>query len=219
MYEMHKRGATYKYIAKELNVSESTAYKGVKRMKERLMRRFAMDSAAEARLDLDRIDDMIRSFYPMTKPQKIEIDGKEEVIPPSIDAAKLVMQFIEKRSKIFGYDSGEVLTVQVQNGAAGPAIGPGSEEPVEVTPAHEVMKLLEVFEESGIMEPEVLRAVRELLPGDDVVDAEVVEDEVAEGEVETFEDPTTRVDVSDEPPELVDDYDDEFPDTTWRPEE
>lgn len=225
MYEMKKAGATYKMIGKQFNVSESTAYRGVERMGRRVADRLTLDHSAEAILDVARMDDMLRSFLPMTKQQKMSLpDSNEEIIiPPSFDAANMVMKIIAQRSKFFGYDSGESLSITVHSGG-----GPTTAEQkvaTETSPEQEVKELLKVFKDAQIMDPEALDLINSMINAneekDDILDAEVVDDEVTGGADEEYNlvalDPAKHVKPSDEPPEVVDDYDEEFPDEGWRP--
>lgn len=227
MYEMKKAGATYKQIGKQFNVSEATAHRGVERMSRRIADRLTLDHSAETMLDVQRMDDMLRSFLPMTKPQKMQVaDSDEEItIPPSFDAANMVMKIIAQRSKLFGSDSGEALSITVNAGSGAPTTS--SEKVVtETSPEDEVRELLKVFKDAQVMDPEALELINSMLiatgEGDgDVVDAEVVEDTSDGGVNEEYNpvalDPAKHVKPSDEPPEVIDDYDEEFPDDGWRP--
>lgn len=226
MYEMKKAGASYKLIGKHFNVSESTAYRGVERMSRRIAERLTLDHSAETMLDIARMDDMLRSFMPMTKPQKMKLpDSDEEItIPPSFDAANMVMKIIAQRSKLFGSDSGEALSIVVNTGAGAPST---TEQKVvtETTPEQEVRELLKVFKDAQVMDPEALELINSMLnssANDDIVDVEVVEEEVSGGGADeeynpVALDPAKHVKPSDEPPEIVDEYDEEFPDEGWRP--
>lgn len=226
MYEMKKAGATYKQIGKQFNVSEATAYRGVERMTRRVAERLTLDHSAEALLDVARMDDMLRSFLPMTKAQKMTLpDSDEEItIPPSFDAANMVMKIIAQRSKFYGYDSGESLSITVNTGAGAPSTGE-AKVVTETSPEQEVRELLKVFRDAQVMEPEALDLINSMLsandPGEDVIEAEIVEEEGTGGADEPYNpvalDPAKHVKPSNEPPEIVDDYDEEFPDEGWRP--
>lgn len=220
MYDMRKSGATFRQIAKHFEVSEATAHRGVTRMQERIRDRMALDHAAEARLDLDRMDDLMRSLYPLTKSTKMKTpDGEEVVIPPSMDAVDRVLKIIAQRAKFFGYDKGESLTINLQGGvASGGRSLPGQTadtKSAEVTPEEEVRGLLKVFQEAGIMDRDAIDAIEEMLGGndDEIVDAEVVDEADPMDEYDPVAlDPVKSRPPSDEPPEVIDEYDEEFPD-------
>jgi hypothetical protein len=226
MYEMKKAGATYKTIARHFNVSEATAYRGVERMSKRVAQRLTLDHSAETMLDVARMDDMLRSFLPMTKPQKMKLpDSDEEItIPPSFDAANMVMKIIAQRSKLFGSDSGEALSITVNTGAGAPSTA-DQKVVTETSPEQEVKELLKVFKDAQIMDPEALDLINSMInanQGDeDIVDVEVVDEGGDGGADEEYNpvalDPAKHVKPSNEPPEIVDEYDEEFPDEGWMP--
>ena len=226
MYEMKKAGATYKQIGKQFNVSESTAHRSVERMSRRVIERLALDHQAETMLDVARMDDMLRSFLPMTKPQKLKVpDSDEELtIPPSFDAANMVMKIIAQRSKFFGSDSGESLSITINAGAGAPTAGGEQKVVTETSPEQEVKELLKVFKDAQVMDPEALELINSMLNAgqeEEIIDVEVVEDGGDGGADEEYNpvalDPAKRVKPSDEPPEIVDEYDEEFPDEGWNP--
>lgn len=220
MYEMKKAGATYQRIAKHFDISESTAFRGVQRMQERVANRMALDHAAEARMDIERMDDLLRAVIPLTRPTKMTTpDGEEVTIPPSLDAVDRVLKIIGQRAKFFGYDKGESLTVNVTTGTGGPSTAAVDTKSTETTPEEEVMSLLGVFKDAAVLDPEAVEAVMSMLKAngvdgaEDILDAEVVEDVdpmVAYDPVAI--DPARSTPPSEEPPEVLDDYDEEFPD-------
>ena len=170
---------------------------------------------------------MLRSFLPMTKPQKMSLpDSNEEItIPPSFDAANMVMKIIAQRSKLFGSDSGESLSITVNTGSGAPSTAGDSKVVTETSPEQEVKELLKVFKDAQVMDPEALELINSMLNAshgdEEVIDAEIVEDDSSGGIDEEYNpvalDPAKRVKPTDEPPEVIDDYDEEFPDVGWRP--
>lgn len=218
MYDMRKSGASLRQIAKHFDVSESTAHRGISRMQERIRDRMALDHAAEARLDLDRMDDLLRSLYPLTKTSKMTTpDGEEVIIPPSMDAVDRVLKIIAQRAKFFGHDKGEGLTINLNGGMGGraPSTEKAQSKSAEVTPEDEVRELLTVFHDAGIMDKETVAAIQAMLgeKESDIVDAEVVEESDPMDDYDPVAlDPVKSTPPSDEPPEVIDDYDEEFPD-------
>ena len=86
--------------------------------------------------------------------------------------------------------------------------------------------MLKVFKDAQVMDPEALELINSILNAKEegeIVDAEVVEEEEtgSGGASEEYNpvalDPAKHIKPSDEPPEIVDDYDEEFPDEGWRP--
>lgn len=218
MYEMKKSGASYRQIAKHFDISESTAHRGVARMQTRISERLALEHTAEARMDVERMDDILRSILPMTKQTKIVgPDGNEIPIPPSMDAVDRVLKIIAMRSKIMGYDKGESLTINVNSGlSSSPSTEKKDSKSSETTPEDEVLSLIEVFGEAGVLDPEALGMIKTLLKSGDedeeILEAEIIETDPMASYDPVAIDPVKSTAPSDEPPDIVDDYDEEFPD-------
>jgi hypothetical protein len=210
MFEMRKQGLTYRQIGKALNVSESTAYKGCKRVSDKIIRQLSIDYGQEFIVDLQRLESMYASFAPLARPQKIMTDDGEEIsIPPSTDAANVLLKILDKKSRLLGLDQGNAIEININNGGAAntPALSSGQEDNgKEITPEHEAKKLLRVMREAGVIDESFFNALKDQTDMSDIIDAEIVEDE--EDEELVFI----------EPPAFVDDYDDEFSEQKWKPE-
>lgn len=209
IWELRKSGLTPRQIAKALNVSESTAYRACKRTSDRIIKQLAIDHGQEILLDLHRIDNMIASFLPLTRPKKIETpDGEEVEIPPSSDAANTVLKLMTHRMKLLGLEqnAGTEINITTNNIGSMPVFNTSREDKVEVekTPEQEARHLLEVMKEAGVIDEQELQQL--VASNAVIIDAEVVED--SEGEVEEVEV------IEEEPPPFEDSYDEE--DDSWR---
>lgn len=210
MWEMKKSGLSYRQIAKALQVSESTAYRGCKRVSDRIVKQLAIDHGQELILDLQRIEGMIASFLPMTRVKKIQTpDGDEVEIPPSTDAANTVLKLMAQKAKLLNLEgnAGTEINITQNNIGSMPILNTAVDEhslDVEKTPEQEAKHLLDVMREAGVIDDEQLNSL--LASNAVVVDAEVIE----EGEVVDDAEIVDEV----EPPEFIDDYDDE--DDSWR---
>lgn len=211
MFEMRKQGLTYRQIAKALDISESTAYKGCKRVSDKIVKQLSIDYGQEFIIDLQRLESMYASFAPLARPQKIITDDGEEIsIPPSTDAANVLLKILDKKSRLLGLDQGNAIEINI-NGAGSntPALPSANvEDGKETTPEQEARKLLRVMREAGVIDESFFEAMKETANLDDIIDAEVVED----GEDEMLELASV------EPPAFVDEYDDELPSVDWKPE-
>jgi len=216
MFEMRKQGLTYKQIARALQVSEKTAYRGCKRTSDRIVRQLAVDHGQEFLLDLQRVDGMLASFLPLTRTKKMDTpDGGEVEIPPNIDAANMVLKLMTHRAKLLGFDQSGDNSIEInltQNVANMPVLSSSKEDQdSERTPEEEAKHLFQVFKEAGVIDDD---AFRDLVGSTAVViDAEVVEDgESGKGVDELLELEEKYV----EPPEFIDSYDDEE-EGSWEP--
>lgn len=213
MFEMKKSGLSYRQIGKALGVSESTAYRGCKRTSDRIVKQLAIDHGQEIILDIQRCEGIISSFLPLTKWKKMQTpDGEEIEIPPSPDAANIVLKIMDRRARLIGLDQNNILEISMNGskGAGTPDVGTSEDGDTERTPEDEARKLLRVFREAGVLDEKIFEMLKGT--GEEVIDAEVVEDVLDEGRLalET---------ASFEPPAYDDDYDDEMPDSSWKPED
>lgn len=207
IYEMKKAGMSFRQIGAALNISTGTAHGGFGRMAKKINNRMAIDHAAEARLDLERIDGMLASALPMTRPQKIQTpDGEEINIPPNLDAMDRVLKMIDRRSKMMGYDT-TTIDLTVNQGSGSPDVGP-KKSLGEKSPEQESKDLLKVFKEAGIFSDEAVAQILAVIGHSEIIDAEVV----GEGEERVL----LELEAEPEgPPEWIEE-DDDFPDA-WEP--
>jgi hypothetical protein len=211
MFEMRKQGLTYRQIGKAMNVSESTAYKGCKRVSDKIIKQLSIDYGQEFIVDLQRLEGMYANFAPLARPQKIVTDDGEEItIPPSVDAANVLLKILDKKARLLGLDQGNAIEINIgSNNVNAPALPSAeTEDGKETTPEDEARKLLKVMREAGIIDESFFAALKETANLDDIVDAEIVEDDdQLELEAQVIE-----------PPSFVDDYDEESPEMSWNPE-
>lgn len=202
IFEMRKQGLTYRQIGRALQISESTAYRGCKRISDKIISKLAIDHGQEILLDLQRIDGMIASFLPQTRVKKIETpDGDEVEIPPNIDAANMVLKLMTHRAKLLGLEQGSGTEINItQNVANMPVINTSVEsEAVEKTPEEEAKHLFNVFKEAGVIDDD---AFNNLIGATAVViDAEVVDETQFSDEIEELE--AIEAAPLEEPPEFM----------------
>lgn len=216
-YELRKAGASYRQIAAALSVSESTAHAAVQRAIKKINQRFALDHAAELQLEVERLDDLMRQLWPLTRPQEVETGDFDASgnpvkvkIPPNMDAVDRVLKIAAQRAKLLGLDS---IKISVDHGGPqAPELG-GGQKAIEKTPKEEALTLLKELEKAGIIEGAVSRQIRKQVGAVDegeIIDAVVVGEDVDLLELESGE-------AEDEPPPWVEDDDDDEISPPWRP--
>ena len=210
MFEMKKQGLTYKQISRALQVSESTAYRGCKRISDKIIQQLALDHGQEFIVDLQRIEGMIASFLPLTRGKKIQTsDGDEVEIPPNIDAANMVLKLMVQKAKMLGHEQNSGGELNINIGSINTAVanmsvsGGKPEDEVERSPEEEAKHLFQVFKEAGVIDENAFKDLVESTAT--VIDAEVVEIE----EETDLLDPKELEEINIEPPEFIDEYDDE----------
>lgn len=197
MWEMRKNGMAYRAIAKQCNVSEATAHAGIKRVMAKMNSRLVIDYSAEARFQIETLNDLKSAIMPLTRQHKMTLeDGTEITIPPSLDAIDRVLKIEAQRAKLLGLEQNSI-EVNVNSGNA-PAIAGKKVLTTEKTPEMEARELVAIMMESGILDAETLAAFEVL----NVVEAEVIEDvETTEYQIPDFK--ALNAPNPDEPPEYM----------------
>jgi hypothetical protein len=105
---MTLEGATILEIARELTVSESTVRRLLK-ASEGLPTSYLSETARVARLlELKRIDGLIREFFPTATGRNVA--GGEPSFNDSLEAAKIILDTIDLRTKLLRYEDVSVIT-------------------------------------------------------------------------------------------------------------
>ncbi|MGW8178113.1 MAG: helix-turn-helix transcriptional regulator [bacterium] len=211
MFEMKKQGLTYKQIGRALQVSEKTAYRGCKRISDKIIAQLAVDHGQEFIVDLQRIEGMIASFLPLTRGKKIPTpDGDEVEIPPNIDAANMVLKLMAQKAKMLGFDSNSGGEMNINIGSINTAVAnmpvvssSKEDDAVERSPEEEAKHLFQVLKEAGVIDDDAFKDFVESSAV--VIDAEVVDEDGEPAEIDLKE----LEEINIEAPEFVDEYDDE----------
>lgn len=194
MYELRKRGLSYEQIGKAMQISSSTAHKGVARMTERILKRMSTDRAAQAALDLERLDSLLANVWDLTRKRKIEGPGGEEIeLPPSFEAIDRALKIMDRRAKLLGLDN-NVIDVNITGGLQAAIPGGEKEDALsERTARDEAIELMKVMRNAGVLDDEltarILAGVDETkeLEAPDGDDEEIIEPEMLELEPPSWE--------------------------------
>jgi hypothetical protein len=142
-------------------------------------------------MELERLDALQQSIWPLTQHRKIRMDdGTEVTVEPDMKAVQTALSIMDRRSKLLGM---EQTNINVQMDVS------GADEPIRATlagannkaiaanafdPEQEVKKLLEIMGSSGVLPPDTINQLLGTTASlgasrveSDIVDAEVVEEE------------------------------------------
>lgn len=172
-FELRKAGLSYSNIAKALSCSQGRAWNGVKRTMERISTRLAEDNRDTHRLELERLDSMLQHLWPLTMERSVrKEDGSGEIrVPPSMDAVDRVLKIMDRRARLLGLDT-QVIQLNAGHGNE-ITVGVPQKELGEVSPMEESMRLLKLFVDSGVIDPDVMSRIKRET-GLDIVDAEII---------------------------------------------
>lgn len=168
IFKMRQAGVSPSEIGRRFNISTSAVNSAIRRQLEKLNREALMAYPEVLRMELERLDALQQSIWPLTQHRKVrQDDGTEIAIEPDLKAIQQVLSIMDRRSKLLGMEQNNV-SIQVEQvepqravlaGANNEAIAANAYEPEE-----EAKQLLELMGNAGVLPPEM---IEQLLSGGD----------------------------------------------------
>ena len=175
MFRMRQAGASHSEIAKRYEVSVSVVSKGISRVLERLNRDAALAYPEVLRMELERLDNLQSSVWPMTQFRRETIGDEEIVVEPDMKAIQTVLGIMDRRSRLLGMEVQRVdLNIggvaDIRHSLAGEALKHGG----QIDYRAESMQLLELMQKAGVLESGIVEKVLAEVEDSEVVDAELL---------------------------------------------
>ena len=128
------------------------------------------------RLELERLDEMQKSLWPLTQFRRETLDdGSEITVPPDKDAVRTVLGIMDRRAKLLGMnvERTEVAisgleqreVVDVQSSLVG-----GRQEIVVDNSKDEALQLLELMSSSGVLDSKIVSEILDNIDEEEEVD-------------------------------------------------
>ena len=177
MFRMRQAGASHSEIAKRYDISVSVVSKGISRILERLNRDAALAYPEVLRLELERLDNLQSSVWPLTQFRRETIGDEEIVVEPDMKAIQTVLGIMDRRARLLGMEVQRVDlnvggTADIRHSLAGEALKHGG----KIDYRAESMQLLELMQKAGVLESGVVEKVLAEVEDEEVVDAELLPD-------------------------------------------
>jgi hypothetical protein len=186
MLKMRQAGMSVGDIAKRFGVSSSVVQKAINRQLEKLNRETMLAYPEVLRMELERLDSLQSSIWPLTQHRKVRLDdGSEVQVEPDLKAIQQVLLIMDRRAKLLGMDRNnlsiqmEVTTQDIKSTLVGETPAAKMET---FNPEAEAKALLELMGKSGIISSNIIGEL--ISPKNDIVDAEVVDDVKSEAEAD-----------------------------------
>lgn len=179
MLKMRQAGMSVGDIAKRFGVSSGVVQKAINRQLEKLNRETMLAYPEVLRMELERLDSLQSSIWPLTQHRKVRMDdGTEVQVEPDLKAIQQVLLIMDRRSKLLGMDRNNLniqMDVTTQDNIKSTLVGEAPATNLETfNPEAEAKALLELMGRSGIISSQI---IGELLSSkDDIVDAEIISD-------------------------------------------
>lgn len=154
IFGMRKAGVTIHDIAKRFDISISAVNNAISRQLQRLNREALLAYPEMLRLELERLDSLQQSLWPLTQHRKVTApDGDEVVVEPDMKAVQQVLAIMDRRAKLLGMEAVNVnLTVDSDQPARAVLAGAaGAAAADKFDPETEARALLELMGRSGVL--------------------------------------------------------------------
>lgn len=182
MFRMRQAGASHSEIAKRYEISVSVVSKGISRVLERLNRDTALAYPEVLRMELERLDNLQSSVWPLTQFRRETIGDEELVVEPDMKAIQTVLGIMDRRSRLLGMEVQKVDlnvggTADIRHSLAGEAL----QKSGMVDYRGESMQLLELMQKAGVLESGVVEKVlAEVEDSEEIEEAEIIDAEAIE---------------------------------------
>jgi len=190
IFKMRQAGVPTNEIARRFSMTTSAVGSAVRRQLQKLNAEALMAYPEVLRMELERLDALQQSIWPLTQHRKVKMDdGTEVTVEPDMKAVQTALSIMDRRSKLLGM---EQTNVNIQMDVL------GADEPIRATlagasnraaavnafdPEQEVKKLLEIMGSSGVLPQDTIQQLLGSSAGQlgaglksEIVDAEIVEE-------------------------------------------
>lgn len=177
IYELRKTGMSHEDIAQKLELTLGSVASSIDRHLKKLNSKAYLSYPEVLRMELERLDQLQQALWPFTQfHSKTLDDGTEIVLEPDERKIATVLAIMDRRAKLLGMDK-QVVDINMVGQIDVRSSLEGSNQ-IELSRESESLQLLDAFAETGVLDADVIAALRaKLRPAElEVVDAEVVDE-------------------------------------------
>jgi len=158
IFQARRAGVTVHEIAKRFGISVGAVNNAVTRNLQKLNREALMAYPEVLRMELERLDALQQSLWPLTQHRKVTgPDGDEHVVEPDMKAVQQVLAIMDRRSRLLGMEQVNVaLTVDNAGSSPQRAVLAGAQTASAADafdPETEARLLIELMGKSGVLPP------------------------------------------------------------------
>lgn len=181
IFKMRQAGLSVQEIARRFSITTNAVTSAVRRQLEKMNREALMAYPEVLRMELERLDALQTSIWPLTQHRKVTMDdGTEVSVEPDLKAIQQVLSIMDRRARLLGMEQTNVSLQVEQVGSEHRAVLAGaitSSIKDEFSPEAEARKLLEIMGKTGVLPEntvnELLGEPTNALPAASVVDVEM----------------------------------------------
>jgi hypothetical protein len=185
IFGLKKSGLSNQEIAKRFNMTAAAVAAATRRQLGRLNSEAFLSYPEVLRLELERLDELQKSLWPLTQfRREVLDDGSEVMVEPDQRAVSTVLGIMDRRAKLLGMNvertevaisglGGQSEVVDVQSSLVG---GPKAGLDAGESAKDESLRLLELMASSGVLDSGVVNNILDNVSVTEVVEAEVVDE-------------------------------------------
>lgn len=181
IFALKKAGVSSREIAKRFDMTTSAVSKAIQRQLEKLNQESKLNYVEVLRMELERLDALQASIWPMTQNRKTSNpDGSEVTIEPDLKAVQQVLSVMDRRAKLLGMDRMNVnvslADVPSTAGQIKVTLAGAEKSDTEIdvySPEEDARRLIALMTSAGILPSEELAAIASKTGV--IIDGEVVE--------------------------------------------
>lgn len=163
IFKMRQQGISVNEIARRFGISVSACNTAIQRQLQKMNKEALMAYPEVLRMELERLDALQQSIWPMTQNRKITLDdGTEAVAEPDLKAIQQVLAIMDRRSKLLGMEQTNIaLTVDTSEPVARAALA-GADAPASVnafSAEEEARKLLSIMGMAGVLPEDTVQDI------------------------------------------------------------
>jgi hypothetical protein len=190
IFQMRKSGISTQEIARKFGVSTKAVNLAIQRQLARLNKEALLAYPEVLRLELERLDALQQSVWPLTQHRKVVApDGSEIIVEPDLRAVQQALAIMDRRSKLLGMEQININVDVTSDAPLRATLADAAERPAaanEFDPETEARRLIELMGQAGVLPA---ATVHELLGGEQpaieaaphdrpIEDAVIIPDEV-----------------------------------------
>jgi len=156
IFKMRQAGVAPAEIGRRFSISTAAVNSAIRRQLEKLNREALMAYPEVLRMELERLDALQQSIWPLTQHRRVTLDdGTEVTVEPDLKAIQQVLGIMDRRSRLLGMEQTnvnlQVEQVQPQRAVLADAISNQAAAHDAFDPEKEARQLLELMGNAGVL--------------------------------------------------------------------
>lgn len=190
IFQMRKTGTAVQEIARRFGISTKAVNFAIQRQLSRMNQEALMAYPEVLRMELERLDSLQQSVWPLTQHRKVTMDdGTEVVVEPDLKAVQQALSIMDRRAKLLGMEAVNInFSTDAETVPARAVLADASDRAAavdEFDPETEAKRLIELMGMAGVLPAETTHALLagSPVPDNEIEDAEIIDEVLKPDEV------------------------------------